>query len=161
MADEPTVIRVRNPEVLELPGIGTFVEHAFSNRLAPTYYKDHFDYFSKLVADPQAGMFVGREGDDYLGLSLVIAFDSPMIDDAHLEYFHNEGSTALRKALLAATKDFVHERGFSTMTTLNRTGHDRSYERLFSREMGDMERLGTLYRFQMPVDDSGPDGVVG
>lgn len=161
MAEQPTIIRVRNPEVLGLPGIGDFIERSFQHHLAPNYYQDHFEHFARMIADPSVGLIVGREGDEYLGLVLVLTFDTPMAEDAHLDYFHNEGSRTLRSALLQATRDFIHERGFSTMTTVNRTGHSKAYERLFTREMGDMENVGTLYRFQIPIDDSDTDGVVG
>jgi hypothetical protein len=142
------VVRMTNPEAFSVEEIRELFTQAFEKNPMTTFEKAVAD-MTLAAGDPNIGMFIGVEGGEFLGLSIVCLPHNKLVPMPSVYHFANFGSDALRALLVDETVDFCIKNGYTRFWAINVTGKsDKAYGSLFEKA-GKSKRIGSFLEFQI------------
>lgn len=145
---DTTLLRIQNPRAFLMPDLNAFVMKALSSSPliedADLALVELVDY----VAYPQAGLYLVREGNQYVALALIEHTGSALTSGCTVLHFYNRGSHEARKALIDAIAGFARDRGTVKIWGIDINLRPKGFVKLF-KALGPATARGHLYELDL------------
>ena len=143
-----TVIRLQNPNALVSPEFRAFLKRSVK-REALLGEDDLLGVLHSGMSSPNFAALVGVEGGAFKALTLVTLPSQPAQPQPYVQHFYNEGTAALRDALLEAMVDFIVQGGYTKFLAVNLADRDfKAWAKTFQKA-GKSTELGRLVEFEV------------
>ncbi len=149
---DTALLRIQNPRAFLMPDLNAFVLRALSSstiiKAPAAALLELVDY----VEHPGAGVYVVREGSEYVGLLLIEHSGSAFTPGCTVLHMHNAGSTEARKKLVDAAVAFARDHGASQLWGVDTNSKPGAFARLF-KAAGPAVNRGCLFEFDTSEGD--------
>lgn len=141
------VVQVTNPLVLDRELMAAFLASVFpeDSIALPGGFPARKDLLKELVQDPAWRLWVGMEDGRLAGCCL--AFSPPASEPLlkpQVMHFHNDGTAALRRALMEAWVEWMRANNHMTVWAINASDRpDSLWARAF-RTAGEWRKVGSI-----------------
>ncbi len=143
----PTLLTVNNPAAMLM--LRPFVLEAVKGfPLAASGDDAVTELFQQIIASENSALFVVAEGTDFYGLAAVILPMTALSPVPQVLHFYAKGPRVVKKLLIDAVVDFVHDNGYNRFWAMNMTKAPTSVWKRAFRRAGEGTTLGTIVEFK-------------
>ena len=144
----PKVIRLQNPNALSSPEFRAFLKRSVK-RGALLGDDALVELLLTRMAVPTFAALVGVEAGKFKAITLVTLPETVSQSLPYVAHFYNEGSAALRDAVLKAMVDFIIQGGYTKFLAVNLADRDfKAWAKVFEKA-GKATELGRLVEFEV------------
>lgn len=143
------VIRLLNPQGLDVPTIDELFARALpeGNLSVTDGYAKHKETFRQMILNPNEIFLLGVEDGAFKGLIWGSLPEGIMMTKPQIMVTYNEGSIALKGAMIKFGLDLLLQLGYTKFIGLNATGKaDLIWLRTF-KDIGKGEKVGSIFEF--------------
>lgn len=140
------IIRIKEPFTFRVEHIMDFLKVAFENSMVDDF-DNLFTRFQEMSLMDDCAIFLGQENLEWKGLCVILPVN--LMKDPQVFHFYCAGSVRFRKELVKTSLAWIKEQGYSAFYTSNTTGSpDSVFKRMFNK-VGNAEKVGTVFRFEV------------
>ena len=141
-------IEVRNEGILHLPEFWELGIHAFEDPRFPPFAHMQ-DELLGIIRSPTTALIL--EPFKALAILALPSGVSPFAPDPQMVYFFNLGTPKDKAAVLQASVDFLHKRGYNRAIALNQSGKpDEVWAKALTPQGWTARHKASLYEFEGP-----------
>ena len=143
-------IRLTNPNVFSVPDVIDIFKRALENfEMFNGDFEEALPELQIMVSKPEVGVMLGVEDGKFKGIGIVLLPDDKFSPIPQVPLFYNEGSMAIKRALVSKIVDFIVENGYTKFQAINTSGKaDSIWARAF-RRAGKSRRIGSIMEFEI------------